>query len=118
MDLERLECESTAVGYLSKMSHLDAHERPPEALRLLYKKYQKIKPLELAQDLDVLDFAQRPETKSTQHVKIVRFIASCGLNFTNTSEVESPESDRPIEAYESDRLPGPLDLFSLGGIHF
>lgn len=35
---------ASAVGMLSKMEDLDAHEYPPPALRQLYKKYRSIKP--------------------------------------------------------------------------
>lgn len=53
------------------MEHLDPHQRPPDSIRDVYKKYQKLKQKDLDQDLDIVDLPDSLDTSAKDKVRIV-----------------------------------------------
>jgi len=54
------------------MEHLDPHQRPPESVKDVYKKYQKMEPKDLDQDLDIVDLPDSLNTSAKDKVRIVK----------------------------------------------
>lgn len=53
------------------MEHLDPHQRPPDRIKDVYKKYQKMKPKDLDQDPDIVDLPDSLHTSAKEQVRIV-----------------------------------------------
>ena len=93
------------------MAQLDAHQKPPEAFRAIYKKYQKMTPAALDQDLNILDFSRGTNEDSRKDLKEIRIINGTSLTFSAVADEGSSDqltASNPIIAYESERLPGLL----------
>jgi alkylated DNA repair protein alkB family protein 1 len=95
------------------MQHLDPHERPPDGIRNVYKKYQKMKPKELEKDEDIVDLAN-DDAALPEKVRIVReldikTLSSAFRAFAGT-ETDDKLFDQlptaPIAVYEHDDMPG------------
>ncbi|KAF1912004.1 hypothetical protein BDU57DRAFT_460081 [Ampelomyces quisqualis] len=54
------------------MQHLDLHERPPEQIRHVYKKYQKMKPAHLDTDEDLVTLTSLSHAALPDRVHVVR----------------------------------------------
>ena len=52
------------------MHDLDPHERPPDGIRNVYKKYQKMKLNALNNDPDIIDLASHDASASTTSTKV------------------------------------------------
>jgi hypothetical protein len=57
----------------------DAYEKPPEPLRLIYKKYQKSSMKDLENDFDLVDFSRPLDTQRMKGLHEVRSIDTCFL---------------------------------------
>lgn len=53
------------------MDHLDPHQRPPDRIKDVYKKYQKMKPKDLDQDLNIVDLPESLNTSAKDKFRIV-----------------------------------------------
>ncbi|KAF1925897.1 oxidoreductase [Didymella exigua CBS 183.55] len=53
------------------MEHLDPYQRPPESIKDVYKKYQKMRPKNLERDLDIVDLPDSLNTSAKDKVRIV-----------------------------------------------
>jgi|SRR5690242_9571631 len=53
------------------MDHLDPHQRPPDSIKHVYKKYQKMTPKDLDQDPDIVDLPDTLQTSAKGQVRIV-----------------------------------------------
>ncbi|KZF22522.1 hypothetical protein L228DRAFT_260702 [Xylona heveae TC161] len=95
------------------MQHYNAHERPPEKLRAIYKKYQKLTQAQIDADPNVIDFVRglTPEQKS--QLKIIKSIPEEALRkiCSSLNEASDREKSEIIEAsnnasvYELEGLP-------------
>lgn len=93
------------------MNALDAHEAPPESLRAIFKKYQKLPPAELNNDGGHLDFSksvQYPGLKQMGQIATEK-LSTVFQHFLFPQDVTSCDA-API--YGSEILPGRLTLFS------
>jgi hypothetical protein len=61
----------TLSGCLQEMEHLDPHQRPPDSIKDVYKRYQKMKPKDLDQDLDIIDLPDSLTMSAKDKVRIV-----------------------------------------------
>ena len=84
------------------MTGLDPHARPPEHLRTIYKKYQKIDVPSLAQDCRVIDFSR----SNHQGVRPIHRVSVAGLAQALDLSDGWPGHDRAVQAYEIEALPG------------
>ncbi|KAH9876428.1 hypothetical protein J1614_003559 [Plenodomus biglobosus] len=62
------------------MQHLDPHQRPPEGIKAVYKKYQKMKSKELNQDQDIVDIPQVGQLPPDSKIRVVREIETDTLH--------------------------------------
>ncbi|KAF1953690.1 hypothetical protein CC80DRAFT_537281 [Byssothecium circinans] len=94
------------------MGNLDPHQRPPDSIRNVYKKYQKMKPQDLDSDSEILDLSSTLTPTQNSKVRVVREIdpeqltasfrafAGGGVHRDVSSASES------IAVYEHDGMPG------------
>ncbi|KAF4543226.1 Alkylated DNA repair protein [Lasiodiplodia theobromae] len=91
------------------MMSLDAHERPPEHIRHVYKKYQKLRGNALNDDPQLLD---PRDSNAVDRLHVVRFIDPTDLRsaFQDFAAAESSDSlalpDTPVPVYEHRHMPG------------
>ncbi|KAF2421158.1 hypothetical protein EJ08DRAFT_702136 [Tothia fuscella] len=89
--------------------HLNPHAKPPEKIRELYKKCQKLKPDELADSPLILDM-ERNDLKTNSHISIVgemtEDIDSIFQIYADNYQSSSPKAVYPISIYAHDAVPG------------
>jgi alkylated DNA repair protein alkB family protein 1 len=86
--------------------HLDPHQRPPERVRGVYKRYQKMKPRDLDLDADLVDPVQDMRLVGhvgTEHLAQV-FHDFLGEDSSKLSHDAEPSSGLAI--YEHHDMPG------------
>lgn len=93
------------------MSASDAHTKPPEEIRAIYKKYQKSSPPSLAADTEIIDFERGLTHEQFIKLKEVRGIpgqlvlTACGdFGAMQPEGLSASCIDVPI--FEHDNLPG------------
>ncbi|KAF2870170.1 hypothetical protein BDV95DRAFT_629423 [Massariosphaeria phaeospora] len=89
------------------MQSLDPHQRPPEAIRNVYKKYQKMRLKDIDQDLELIDLDGDLSAAKKAHVSMLReidverlataFRAFAGQNL---------QSMHSVPVYEIEDIPG------------
>ncbi|KNG47879.1 oxidoreductase domain-containing protein [Stemphylium lycopersici] len=96
------------------MHHLDPHERPPDSIRNVYKKYQKMKLNDLSKDQDIIDLSSSMSASSNSKMRVVREYAVEELTATfrafagegaaaDLGDMHIPAS---IPVYEHEDMPG------------
>jgi alkylated DNA repair protein alkB family protein 1 len=96
------------------MQHLDPHQRPPEGIRAVYKKYQKMGFSDLEHDVDIIDLPGTPGMALPTKLHVARRIKTEDLaqafqKFAGGSARESFQhqtSLASIAVYEHDDMPG------------
>jgi hypothetical protein len=92
------------------MSSLDAHARPPEAIRSIYKQYQKLPKDEIDKDEGMVDFHR---DEAATHFSLLRTIDSTSLSFDATQCAgRNSSAPRVASVYGTERLPGGLFSFA------
>jgi alkylated DNA repair protein alkB family protein 1 len=98
------------------MEHLDPHQRPPDSIRDVYKKYQKMKLKDLDQDPDIVDLPKDLPTSAKSKVRIVEEWR--GQDLTATFRAFSGQDGQvytglpsTIPVYEHEDMPGRIRLF-------
>jgi len=90
------------------MQSLDPHERPPDGIRRVYKKYQRMKPQDLEHDAGIVDVGRIPSNK----MRIVKEwdreqLIATFRRFAGDSAGPDPlPSTSSISAYEHEDMPG------------
>ncbi|KAH7381327.1 oxidoreductase [Phaeosphaeria sp. MPI-PUGE-AT-0046c] len=96
------------------MQSLDPRQRPPEAIRAVYKMYHKMKPADLDTNPDILDLKPDSQTSLPEKVHIVNELQTQHLNNAfrtfagdaQAAQAELQSSASPISVYEHDDMPG------------
>lgn len=96
------------------MQHLGPHARPPEGIRTVYKKYQKMKLEDLDADQEIVDLAARARDTLPPKVCIVKELGPELLNEAFRAFAGSDASDdlqhqyneSSIAVYEHEDMPG------------
>lgn len=94
-----------------RASQLNPHQKPPEYLRVFYKRYQKLDPADLGKDPDLIDFSSGLDTRHTDVVHCVQKIdatTAYKFLFWTGEEKISDSLYSPIHVYEHAALPGGL----------
>ena len=93
------------------MSALESHQKPPERIRAVYKKYQKSSPASLAADTEILDFERGLTHDQLAKLKEVRrmpghvlLTACCDFGDMQSEDFLASIVDAPV--FEHDDLPG------------
>lgn len=89
---------------------LDAHQKPPDFLKDVYKKYQKLKGVALEQDEDIIDFKRGLSIKQEDLFKVTEWMSPEATQavfkaFEDNNETPLILPDR-IYAYHHLELPG------------
>lgn len=93
------------------MDHLDPHQRPPDSIKDVYKKYQKMKPKDLDRDLDIVDLPGSLDTSAKEKVRIVEEWSGHELTaafraFSGQDGQTYTDLPRRIPVYEHADMPG------------
>ncbi len=95
------------------MQNLDPYQRPPDSIRKVYKKYQKMKLHELEKDWEVIDLtADNTSSPISSNIRVIRELEvnDLGSNFRNFAgegrELDSVEAPSHIKVYEHEDVPG------------
>ena len=101
--------------------HLDPHEKPPDHIRNVYKKYQKMKLRDLDKDPDIIDFKRGLSEEQKRNIKVIKEykpeeLASAFRAFEGIQEPTDSQGsliDSPILVYEHSNMPGICHFFHL-----
>lgn len=86
---------------------LDPYEAPPSDLREIFKKYKNLKPDQLSDDLDLLNFNLLPECQSSISIKAVEGVPAAHImeTFGRFAHLNGTVP-RDATVYSSETLPG------------
>jgi hypothetical protein len=93
---------------------LDARARPPDTLKALYKKYQKVKSPDLASDGDLLDFSYPEKYHSLKLFKQIRYKEKSSNGLRERKDTQYPSMlpkflqncNDVTNVYELEDMPG------------
>lgn len=96
------------------MQPLDPHRRPPDGIRYIYKRYQKMKLQHLDHDPEIIDLSRDLSADPKTKVRIVKELDADGLTATFRSFAGSDVALNGLESmatssipvYEHDDMPG------------
>ncbi|KAH7119678.1 alkylated DNA repair protein AlkB [Dendryphion nanum] len=92
------------------MGLLDPHQRPPDSMRAIYKKYQKMQPGDLLNDIDIVDLGNHLSDIQKNKISPVRNLAPEELNrvFGSFTADNSGHDyyTQPVPVYEHEDMPG------------
>ncbi|KAL6710133.1 hypothetical protein ACN47E_009924 [Coniothyrium glycines] len=92
------------------MDGLDPHERPPDSIRNIYKKYQKLKSKALDEDENIVDFEHETQALNGSKVRIVKHLESTHLQACFQKFAGEPFQDfgprKNMAVYEHADMPG------------
>jgi alkylated DNA repair protein alkB family protein 1 len=91
------------------MSHLDPHQRPPEGIRSVYKRYQKMKPRDLDTDGDIADPVHNTHAWRSLKDTSTEQLAQAFRTFIGddaSKEFDFPEPSAGLTTYEHHDMPG------------
>jgi len=96
------------------MQHLDPHQRPPEGIRNVYKKYQKMKPKDLEEDQNIVDLTVVQQDALPEKVRVIKnleidqlkdaFRTFAGNNASD--QLQHRHFEPSIAFYEHEDMPG------------
>lgn len=94
---------------------LDAHERPPEDIRNIYKKYQKMKKELLALDPDITDISSGDQVdalREVRHIKLQELRPTFRVfNVSSAAnDLDDQKSESTIRVYEHPDVPGKEEM--------
>jgi len=99
------------------MDPLDPHQRPPDAIRAVYKKYQKMKAHELDRDPDMIQLPPMPADNRLRVVRRIQrkelnaaFQAFAGDTGAHTEHLQPQTSS--VLVYEHHDMPGKVAAFT------
>lgn len=96
------------------MHHLDPHQRPPDSIRNVYKKYQKMKLKDIDLDEDIIDLSSDASASLSSKVRVVKQYTAEDLTAIFGSfageegdqELQATRLPKSIPVYEHDDMPG------------
>lgn len=95
-------------------THRDAHAKPPEAIRQVYKHFQKLNPRAVGQDKNIVDTAQlhdgHPHVSSTDLLQLPVDIRETFVEFAGP---QIPEITQP-KIYSVNAIPGKSANLNIG----
>lgn len=94
------------------MPQLDPHERPPDSIRNVYKRYQKMPSQQLDADADIIDLDQAPHTLLPDKVRVVQVLEAAQLEeafgaFAGRA-VDSQSQQPSVAIYEHTDMAGKM----------
>lgn len=98
------------------MDNLDPHQRPPDGIRSVYKKYQKMKPHQLNLDAEIVDLSEGSLPDRDGKVRIVkevdaaRLTASCRAFTGGDVHMGDSAVQGRLAVYEHEDMPGRFPL--------
>lgn len=91
-------------------SQLDAHQKAPDGLKAFYKKYQRLPPQCINEDVTIIDFSRSTRYTYEKKVRVVRTIQVPMLLAHSTGRFDraSPvtQVSRSVDVFEHSSFPG------------
>lgn len=104
---------------MAEIKGLQAHDRPPNSIRTIYKKYQRLKVSEVDNDPDVIDLARLDPDDLPASIKLLESMPSNDLRLafdefvqeTNSADVEEKPAGliEDIPVFTHELVSGQLD---------
>ncbi|ORY00176.1 oxidoreductase [Clohesyomyces aquaticus] len=95
---------------MTHMEKLDPHERPPDSVRNVYKKYQKMKPKDLDQDPELIAINPGSTVPHADGISLVAELDPARLHQVlhafSPSTSDGVFADSPVPVFEHDDMPG------------
>jgi hypothetical protein len=91
----------------------DAHAKPPDAIRQVYKHFQKLKPDAVDQDNTIIDTRQLDQHPDVSPSSLLQLPMSVRQVFTDFAGTEIKDSTMPI-VYSIDAIPGKSANLNIG----
>jgi hypothetical protein len=91
----------------------DAHAKPPEAIRQVYKHFQKLKPDAVDQDCSIIDTRQLSEHPDVSPSSLLDLPMSVHQTFTDFAGVQINDSAMPT-VYSVNAIPGKSANLNIG----
>ena len=104
------------------MHHLDPHERPPDGIRNVYKKYQKMGLEQLNQDTEIIDMSSQETASLNNKVRVVKQHEAEQLTATFRAfagqDMVALDPDLPssMPVYEHEDMPGGTFFYSASDV--
>lgn len=91
------------------MDSLDPFQRPPDGIRNVYKRYQKMKVQDLEKDTDIVDIESDASMFRKGSIRTVKVLHDSDLvtafkKYTESEKLPSPIT--PVPVYEHGDMPG------------
>ena len=91
----------------------DAHAKPPDAIRQVYKHFQKLKPDAVDQDNSIIDTRQLREHPDVSPSSVLQLPTSVRQTFTDFVGVQINDSTMPT-VYSVNAIPGKSANLNIG----
>jgi hypothetical protein len=91
----------------------DAHAKPPEAIRQVYKHFQKLKPDTLDQDNSIIDTRRLREHPDVSRSDLLQLPTSVRQTFADFAGAQVSYSTMPT-VYSVNAIPGKSANFNIG----
>lgn len=93
------------------INSLDPCERPPESIKRVYKKYQKLTPEAIQSDPTILDLRQSLTNKQQCEVRKVGSVLPCSINAASSwlglaGPHKNVGSSADVPVFETEAVPG------------
>lgn len=93
--------------------HRDAHAKPPEAIRQVYKHFQKLKPVAVDQDKSIIDTCQLREHPDVSASSLLQLPTNVRQTFTDFAGAQINDSTIPT-VYSVNAIPGKSANLNIG----
>lgn len=93
---------------------LDAHAKPPDAIRQIYKRYQKLTPRAFDEDADIIDTLRLQDSQHVSLSNLVQLPADIRQVFLDFAGSQTDSPDDP-KVYHVDAIPGKSATLTFAG---
>jgi hypothetical protein len=91
----------------------DAHAKPPQAIRQVYKHFQKLKPDAVDQDASIIDTRELSEHPDVSPSSVLQLPTNVSHTFTDFAGAQINDSTTPT-VYSVNAIPGKSANFNIG----
>lgn len=92
---------------------LDAHAKPPEAIRQVYKHFQKLSPRAVDEDSNIVDASKLNGNSNVSPLSILQLPADVRQTFIDFAGGQVSETEKPV-VYSVNAIPGKSVNLNIG----
>lgn len=94
-------------------AHLNAHAKPPETIRQVYKHFQKLDPRKIDHDGDLIDFRHLESSSDVSPSSLLQLPADVRQTFIDFAGGQVSETEKPV-VYSVNATPGKSANLNIG----